>query len=134
MPNNAKIILRGNLVRDPETREVNGSNVTSFTVAVSTRVKKEDGTYDTNFHDCSLWGKPGDYFKDRAKKGMLVDVIGEFHQDEYVNKEGERRYRLRCDAYRADVLTRPQPTDGAEAKATPTAKAAAPDKDDDLPF
>ena len=78
MPNNAKIILRGNLVRDPETREVNGSNVTSFTVAVSTRVKKEDGTYDTNFHDCSLWGKPGDYFKDRAKKGMLVDVIGEF--------------------------------------------------------
>jgi len=130
----AQINIDGNLVRDPEIKDVNGSKVCSFTIACSTRMKKEDGTYDTNFFDCSLWGKPGEYIASRAKKGMRVKTYGHFHQDEYTNKDQEKRYRLRVDSFGADILQKLEPASGAAAPVAKAAPAPAAKDDDDLPF
>lgn len=124
MANDATVVIHGNLVRDPELREVgaNKTKVASFTVAVSTNNKKPDGTYDTNFYDVSLWGARGEAFIDRAEKGTAVQVIGDLSMVEYVSqKDNQNHCRLRIDATKIKI------TDRAKARAAAPARNASMD-------
>lgn len=131
MANDATVTLHGNLVRDPELKEVgpSKSKVASFTVAVSTSNKKPDGTYDTNFYDVSLWGPRGEAFIERAEKGTAVQVIGDVSMVEYVSqKDNLKHNRLRVDAYKVKITAR-----GKQAAGTRNASMD-PTPDDDNPF
>ena len=100
--NNAFVHLNGNLVRDPELREVGPTKakVASFSVAVNTTNKKPDGTYEANFYDVSLWGNQGERFMEMAKKGMRVYVCGDLSMVEYVsNRDNQKHTRLRVNAF-----------------------------------
>ena len=132
MPNNAKVSMIGNLVRDPEMKEVGSSKVLSMTVAVNTMSKKDDGTYDSNFYDVSYWGKPGEFVFDRLQKGTQVFVTGDFMQVEYKGQDGVNKYRLRVTAYDVRPISRLK-GDSAPAE-TKDRKPAAPAGDNDLPF
>ena len=119
MANDATVMIHGNLTRDPELREVgaNKSKVASFTVAVSTNVKKSDGTYETNFYDCSLWGPRADSFIQRAGKGTAVQVVGDLSMVEYTSqKDSQKHTRLRVDAYKTKITAR-----GKDQAGSPTA-------------
>lgn len=129
MANDATVTIHGNLVRDPELREVGAakSKVASFTVAVSTANKKQDGTYDTNFYDVSLWGPRGEAFMDRAEKGTAVQVVGDLSMVEYVSqKDNQKHNRLRVDAYKVKITARPK---GQAAVARPAMMDPMPDND-----
>lgn len=131
MANDATVMIHGNLVRDPELREVgvNKTKVASFTVAVSTNTKKPDGTYDTNFYDVSLWGPRGEAFMQRAQKGTAVQVIGDLYMGEYVSKtDNQKRYRLRVDAYKIKITARQK-----EAAKAPTMDPM-PTEEEESPF
>lgn len=89
MPNNAKITVLGNLLKDPEKNSVNGSTVVSFSIAVSTALKKvngEDG-YEPNFYNISIWGKPAEYLFPKLQKGTQVWATGELIAQPYTNKK-----------------------------------------------
>lgn len=101
--NNAFITIDGNLTRDPEIRQVGVSNVCNYTVAVNTDTKKEDGTYGTNYYDCSTWGNSGDYIFSKIKKGTEVTVHGELEAIEKPDANGEKRTRLRVKTYSVKV-------------------------------
>ena len=131
MANDATVTLHGNLVRDPELKEVgpSKSKVASFTVAVSTSNKKPDGTYDTNFYDVSLWGPRGEAFIERAEKGTAVQVIGDVSMVEYVSqKDNLKHNRLRVDAYKVKITAR-----GKQAAGTRNVSMD-PMPEDDNPF
>lgn len=102
----ANINFCGRLTRDPEFKENEGSKVCNFNVAVSTRNKDENGKYVPNFYDCAIWGTRADYVAQKCQKGTLVNVDGKFLMEEFKNKEGEKRNRLRVVADSVDALAK----------------------------
>lgn len=84
-----KIILVGNLTRDPEIRYVgSGAAVTKFSLAINTRSKQQD---ETMYVDCVAWDKLAETCNTYLKKGMSVLVDGRLSIRSYETKEGEKR-------------------------------------------
>lgn len=89
-----KVILMGNLTRDPETRSVSsGQTVTNFSLAVSRSWKGQDGQTQeqTSFINCVAWGKPGEIIAQYVNKGNPLLVSGRLDQRSYDDKDGNKR-------------------------------------------
>lgn len=89
-----KVILMGNLTRDPETRAIsNGQTVTNFSLAVSRSWKGQDGQQQeqTSFINCVAWGKPGEIIAQYVSKGSPLLVSGRLDQRSYDDKDGNKR-------------------------------------------
>ena len=93
-----KVILMGNLTRDPETRTTpSGQNVTNFSLAVNRRWKGSDGEQQeaVSFIDCVAWGKGGDIIAQYLTKGSAVLVSGRLDQRSWDDKEsGQKRSKI----------------------------------------
>ena len=118
MSKNVLIQIEGNLAADPQLRQVGTKNVCNFTVATSVGAKKEDGTSNTNFFECSAWGQEGEWLFGKMQKGTGVTVTGTFEAAEVTNKEtGEKRTKLRVNTdivrLRSNVRNAAKP-DGAQ--------------------
>ena len=89
MPNNAKISVLGNLIKEPEKNNVNGNTVVSFSIAVSTTLKKQNGEdgYEPNFYNVSVWGKSAEYLFPKLQNGTQVWATGELVAQPYRNKK-----------------------------------------------
>ena len=88
-----KVLLVGNLVRDPEKRSTGqGTSVTSFTVAVSRRFKNAEGGYDADFINCVAWRSTADFVAQYFQKGSRIGVVGSLQTRSYDDKNGNRRY------------------------------------------
>ncbi len=85
-----RIILVGNLTRDPEIRYVDGGGkaVTKFSLAVNRRTKQGD---DTMFIDVIAWDRLGEVCNQYLRKGMSALVDGRLAIRNYETKEGEKR-------------------------------------------
>ena len=91
----SKVIIMGNLTRDPEVRTTpNGANVTSFGVAVNRTYKDGSGNNveQVSFFNCSAWGRIGETIGRYAKKGSGVLVSGRLEQRSWEDKNtGQKR-------------------------------------------
>ena len=88
-----KVLLVGNLTRDPEKRSTGqGTSVTSFTIAVSRRFKNADGGYDADFINCVAWRSTADFVAQYFQKGSRIGVVGSLQSRSYDDKNGNRRY------------------------------------------
>ena len=86
-----KVILIGNLGRDPETRFTNsGSSVTSFSIATTEPFADKAGTRQerTEWHNIMVWGKQGETCAQYLKKGSSVYIEGRITYREYEAKDG----------------------------------------------
>ncbi len=84
-----RIVLIGNLTRDPEIRYVDsGKAVTKFALAVNRRTKQGD---ETMFIDVVAWDRLGEICNQYLKKGMSALVEGRLAIRKYETKEGEKR-------------------------------------------
>ena len=117
MPNNAKITLLGNLTKDPASRQAGNSSVVSFTVAVNTMNKAEDGSYQSDFYDVSVWGKNGEYLLEKIQKGTQVWVTGDFSVGSYTANDGQKRTVLRVTATDVRPVARMKGENAAPAPA-----------------
>ena len=90
-----KVILMGNLTRDPETRTTpSGQSVTSFSIAVSRSWKSADGTQQeqVSFINCTAWAKIGEVIAQYVTKGSPILVSGRLEQRSWDDKEsGQKR-------------------------------------------
>lgn len=125
----AKVTITGNITRDPELKVLGGQNAATFCVAARTRTKGADGTYKSNFYDCTFFGKMGEYFMTRAQKGTGVVVIGDLSADVYTPAGGQPRPTLRINVDAAECMSRLK--ESGSAPAAPAATAAA---DNTIPF
>lgn len=92
-----KVILMGNLTRDPETRSISsGQTVTNFSLAVSRSWKGQDGQQQeqTSFINCVAWGKPGEIIAQYVSKGSPLLVSGRLDQRSYDDKDGNKRQAI----------------------------------------
>jgi single-strand DNA-binding protein len=85
-----RIVLVGNLTRDPEIRYVDGGGkaVTKFALAINRKTKAAD---ETMFIDIVAWDRLGEICNQYLKKGMSALVEGRLVIRDYTNKDGEKR-------------------------------------------
>lgn len=88
-----KVILMGNLTRDPDIRYTQGNNtaIARFTIAVSRRFKR-DGEPETDFFNCTAFGKTAEFIEKYMHKGSKAALSGRVQNDNYTNKNGEKVY------------------------------------------
>lgn len=125
MPNYAKVALTGRLTREPRNGEYNGSTVISFSVAVYT-TKKVDDKYVADFYNVSYWGKAAEAVYPKLAQGTLVQVYGDLYQEEYSDKQGNKKQGMSVRA--SEVIKLKDPEDNKESK--PKAKPKAVEEDD----
>jgi single-strand DNA-binding protein len=146
-----KVLLIGNLTRDPEVRYTpKGTAVADLGLAVSRTYKTESG--ETKEEVCFVtvvaWGRQAETAGEYLKKGSPIFVEGRLQYETW-EKNGEKRNTIKVNAERVQFLSRPQSAEfkehaGAGAKtsgkaAAPAAAAAEPPggadlEEDDIPF
>ena len=91
-----KVILIGNLGRDPELRQTNGGGaVCEFSLATTDRWfdKASNSTKErTEWHRVVVWGKQGENAAKYLRKGRSAYVEGKLQTREWQDKDGNKRY------------------------------------------
>ena len=98
MANFNKVILAGNLTRDPQLSYTpNQTAVCEFGMAINRKWRGGDGQQreDTCFVDCQAWGKTGEIINQYMSKGRPLLVEGRLTYDAWEGKDGQNRSRLR---------------------------------------
>jgi len=157
-----KIILVGNLGRDPELRYTpQGTPVCTFSLATNDRRKDKTGEMQdqTTWFRVTLWNRQAETASQYLQKGRPVYIEGRLRVEEYTDRDGKQRHSLEVTATdmqfigsRSDSMTsgneygqdEPAYTGGPSASAAPastpssTSSASAPVStpiaDDDIPF
>jgi single-strand DNA-binding protein len=138
-----KVILVGNLGKDPETKNFeNGGTICSFTLATTDsywdREKNQRVDLPTEWHNIRI-GLPGlaKVAQQYLKKGSQVYLEGSLRTRQYQSKEGETKYFTSIDVTNM-VLTGARPSDGSAASNSnamePQPNTYTPVEGDDLPF
>ena len=88
-----KVILVGNLVRDPEYRTTgSGIPVCNFRIAVTRRFANQQGVRESDFIDCVAWRQQADFVHRFFGKGRKIGVIGSLQTRTYDAQDGSKRY------------------------------------------
>lgn len=105
--------LAGNLTSDPETRELPGGGVTNFGIAVNRRWKNKAGEAqeETCFVDCTAWGRTAEFIAKYFAKGRGIYVEGRLQLDQWQDKEGGKRSKLKVVVESAQFTTAPESKD-----------------------
>ncbi len=137
-----RVVLVGNLTRNPELRQVpSGVAVADLGIATNEKYRNRDGesVETTCFVDIVTWGKQAEVCTQYLTKGSPILVEGRLQLDQWKSSDGQNRSKLRVRADRIRFLGRssgdhePAPADGAAPSAvTPSQSGTA--KIDDLPF
>lgn len=92
-----KVILFGNLTRDPELRALpSGMNVVNFSIATNRVFRDREGKKQeqTDFHNVVVFGRQADIVAQYLKKGRSVFVEGRLQTRSWEDKQsGEKKYR-----------------------------------------
>ncbi len=87
-----KVILVGNLARDPELRQTpQGTSVVRFTVAVSRRYSR-DGQQQTDFISCTAWRSTAEFISRYFTKGSGIQLCGSIQTRSWDGQDGQRHY------------------------------------------
>ena len=90
-----KVILLGNLGKDPEVRAIdNGRKVARFTLATTESYRNQQGERvdQTEWHNVVFWGPVTDVIEKYLKKGNQVYIEGKISNRSYDDKDGVKKY------------------------------------------
>jgi len=137
-----KVILLGNVTRDPELRYVStGTPVTEIGLAVNSRRKGPNGDWieETTFVDVTFWSREAEIAGEYVTKGSPIMIEGRLKLDTW-EKDGKKNSKLRVVGDRLVLLGNRQGAPeggkgGAEGASRPNRPAAAgrPEQPEDLP-
>ena len=143
MANINRVVLVGNLTKDPELRTTGGgTSVCKLRIAVNTRRKDETGQWvdKPNYFDITVWGNQGERCAQYLTKGRPVAVDGRLEWREWETPEGNKRQAVDIVADTVQFLGGRGDGEGgggyipAEATATPAGDFPTSPTDDDIPF
>ena len=101
-----QIVLVGRIVRDPELQQLeNDKEVANITLAVQRAYKNEEGVYETDFIDCTLWNVVAKNTTEYCKKGDIVGIKGRLQSDSYEKEDGTKVSKLNVIAEKVTFLT-----------------------------
>ncbi len=115
MPNLNKVMLMGNLTRDPEVRYTpKGMAVTDIGLAINRRYKVESELREeVTFVDVTFWGKAAEIIAQYFKKGRPIYVEGRLQLDTWDDKQtGQKKSRLKVIGEEFEFLGGPREEGG----------------------
>lgn len=127
-----KVILMGNLTKDPELRTIpSGQTVCSFSIAVNRSWKNAAGEQQeaVDYIDCNAWGKAGELISQYMQKGRALLVSGRLQQRSW-EQDGQKRSKVEVVVEDFNFVGGPGdgvPTSGS--KPTDSSKASNTNKD-----
>jgi single-strand DNA-binding protein len=143
MANINRVVLVGNLTKDPELRHTpNGTAVCKLRLAVNTRQKDAQGNWGDkpNYFDVTVWGNQGESCAQYLSKGRPIGVDGRLDWREWEAQDGSKRQAVEIIADSVQFLgSRGEGGDG-ERQFVPAAATAGNEdfggtsSDDDIPF
>jgi single-strand DNA-binding protein len=140
-----KVILVGNLGKDPEVRHLeNGAAVANFSLATSESYKDRNSgelVTNTDWHNIVLWRGLAEIAEKYLHKGDKVYIEGKIRNRSYQDQEGVTKYITEIVGDNLVMMGKPENNSGGGQQAAPGA-APAPkmneftgeSEDDDLPF
>jgi single-strand DNA-binding protein len=143
-----KIIIVGNLGRDPELRYTpQGTAVCNFSVATNERRRDKAGEQQdvTTWFRVNAWGRQAENVSKYLTKGRRVYVEGRLHVEEWTDRDGKSRYTLEVNASDIQFLDSAAEVEGIpvrqQSQSAPAPRASGggapqpPDmEDDEIPF
>jgi len=141
-----KVIIVGNVGRDPELRSTQGGQaVATFSVATSERFKDKEGQPQerTEWHRVVAWGRLAEICGEYLRKGKQVYVEGRLQTRDWEDKDGHKRYTTEVVANVMQMLGRRGEDGGSysddtsargAASGDPAPQAPASGADDEIPF
>lgn len=134
-----KVIMIGNLTRDPElTETTSGVALCRFAIAVNRNYGSADGERKTDFFSVIAWRGLGETVARYAKKGNKVAVSGSIELRNYEDSQGVKRTGIDIVAQEVEFLTPKQSDDRDSGHETPRGnhkhQLTAFDDDSDIPF
>jgi single-strand DNA-binding protein len=148
-----RVIITGNLTKDPELRAAGSTSVTTLRIACNGRRRNADGQWEDqpNYFDVTVWGAQGENCHKFLKKGRGVAIDGRLHWREWTTQEGQKRQAVDIIADTVQFLggrddagngngyssgfSAPEgdvPIDSSDFDSTPVAAGTA--AEDDIPF
>ncbi len=137
-----RVLLIGNLGRDPEVRYTpGGAAVANFTLATNEVWTDKAGERQerTEWHRIVVWGKQAEIAREYLSKGRQVFVEGTLQTREWNDRDGNKRQTTEVRALRVLMLGRPEgraegsgPRQGSEPP--PIEESQPPVDNDDIPF
>ena len=124
-----KVILMGNLTRDPEIRYSQGENslaIARFSIAVNRRFSRQGDT-DTDFFNCTAFGKQAEFVEKYFKQGSRMLLTGRVQNDNYTNKNGERVYSVQIMADESEFAERKSTADANASRGASNFGGGAPE-------
>jgi single-strand DNA-binding protein len=121
-----RVILVGNLTKDPELRYISsGTAVTEFGLAVNDRRKDQSGQWveDTQFIDVTLWARTAEVASEYLSKGSPGVIEGRLQVDRW-EKHGQKHSKLRVVGEKMQMLGSRGGGGGGASQAATTAGAA----------
>lgn len=158
MANLNKVLLMGNLTRDPEVRYTpKGTAVAELGIAVNRVYSGENGEKreEVTFVDVTVWGRTAENVGEYLKKGRPVFIEGRLQLDSWEDKQsGQKRNKLKVVADNVQFLgsrggaggagggepdegeeaPRSRPSSGGRSSAPPKSSPAGAPDEDDIPF
>jgi single-strand DNA-binding protein len=136
-----KVMIIGNLTRDPEVRFTpKGTAVAELGIAINRKFTAENGEKreETTFVDVTLWGRTAEHAAEYLKKGRSVYIEGRLSLDQWDDKQtGQKRSKLKIVGEEMQFLggrdSKPQQSTQHQSSRSPTD----PDLDvegDSIPF
>ena len=143
-----RVVVSGNLTRDPELRSTpGGTSVCSLRIAVNSRRKDESGQWvdKPNYFDVTVWGAQGENCAQYLAKGRPVAVDGRLNWREWEAKDGSKRQSVDIIADSVQFLGSRDAPQRATARSSPISPPTPPTSsrpgwraaagtDDDIPF
>lgn len=134
----AVITLSGTVGKDPDIRSTSNGFMANFSVATNARQKDRDG----NWGDIATWwevtafAKSEDWLRSNFFKGAKVFVAGEVTNNQWTDRDGNKRSSLRVTANHAEGLTKSGDAQNGQQRTQerPRQASAEPEFDSDIPF
>lgn len=100
------VILIGRISKEVEVEEVNGGKkVSNITMAVPRSYKNQDGIYETDFINVTIWNSLAELTRDCCKKGDLISIKGRLHMNSYEKENGKKEFKLNVVAEKINFLS-----------------------------
>lgn len=130
-----KVILIGNLTKDPELSETSsGVAFCKFGIAVNRPFANADGDRETDFFNITTWRGQAEICAKYLAKGKKVCVIGSIQNRSYEDKDGNKRTATDIVASEIEFLSARSDDEEKPGKKGEEKPKLEPCDDDDLPF
>jgi len=134
-----KVILVGNLGKDPEVRAFENNKVANFPLATSENRRNRttgERTTITEWHNIVVWGAQAEVAEKYLRKGNQVYIEGKLRTRSWDGNDGSKKYITEVLVDNFTMLGAKPSGDTSAAGSTPTAKSqnSVNTPDDDLPF